>query len=247
MVLGNLTVRRRLAVGFGALLGVLVLVTALAVVKVQSIKAALQANSTEHALVQRYAINFRGSAHDRAIAVRDVVLSRTPEDRVRELGAIDRLAAFYADSAGPLEALAAASGDAREIQALYGAIRATEARAVASTKDVIDRVARGDQAGAEQLLWRDVKPQYTQWLADINKLIDFEESKLQAKNKAALSEAEGFLAVMLGVLVVALVGGAGLAWTIGRSILVQLGAEPLALGAVASRGAQGDLSPVPGA
>lgn len=26
---------------------------------------------------QRYAINFRGSVHDRAIAVRDVVLART--------------------------------------------------------------------------------------------------------------------------------------------------------------------------
>jgi methyl-accepting chemotaxis protein len=46
---------------------------------------------------------------------------------------------------------------------------------------------------------------------------------------------------------VALVGGALLAWAIGRSILVQLGAEPLALGDVARRVAQGDLSPVPGA
>ncbi len=247
MVLGKLTVRRRLAVGFGALLGVLVLVTAMAVIKVQSIKVALQANSAEHALVQRYAINFRGSAHDRSIAVRDVALSKTADDRAREVAAIERLAKFYAQSAGPLEALMATSADAAEINALYGAIKDIEARAVASTKDVVARVERGDAEGAQQVLWRDAKPQYEQWLAAINKLIDFEEAKLQAKNKIALEEAQGFLAVMLALLVAALAGGAALAWMIGRSILVQLGAEPMALGDVASRVAKGDLSPVPGA
>jgi methyl-accepting chemotaxis protein len=75
----RMTVRARLAAGFGALLAVLVLVTAIAVVKVQTIKTALHANSTEHALIQRYAINFRGSAHDRAIAVRDVALSTSAD------------------------------------------------------------------------------------------------------------------------------------------------------------------------
>jgi methyl-accepting chemotaxis protein len=243
----TLTVRSRLAVGFGALLAALVLMTALAVVKVHSIETALQANSTEHGLVQRYAINFRGSAHDRSIAVRDVALSKTPEDRARELAAIERLAAFYAQSAGPLEQLAKASPDAQEIHTLYGAIQAIEAKAVASTKDVIARVERGDNDGAQQVLWRDAKPQYEQWLAAINRLIDFEEAKLQAKNKAALDEAKGFLAVMLGVLAATLVATAVLGWMIARSVLGQLGAEPLALSDIASRVAQGDLSPVQGA
>jgi methyl-accepting chemotaxis protein len=247
MVLENMTVRKRLAVGFGALLAVLVLVTAMAVVKVNGIKQALQANSAEHALIQRYAINFRGSAHDRSIAVRDVVLAKTPEERQREQAAIDRLAAFYAQSAGPLEQLAAQSADAREIGALYGDIKAIEARAVASTREVIARVERGDSEGAQQLLWREAKPQYEQWLAAINKLIDFEEAKLQAKNTSALQAAQGFLALMLAVLLAALAGGALLAWRIGRSILNQLGAEPQALGEVARRVAHGDLSAVSGA
>ena len=42
--------------------------------------------------IQRYAINFRGSAHDRSIAVRDVVLSASADERSRELATIDRLA-----------------------------------------------------------------------------------------------------------------------------------------------------------
>ncbi len=246
MDLGRLTVGRRLAIGFGALLGVLVVVTAIAVIKVQAIQAALQANSTEHALIQRYAINFRGSAHDRAIAVRDVALSQSAGDRAREKEAIEQLAKFYADSAGPLEKLLATSPDATELAPLYQAIKDIEARAVASTREVVARVERGDTEGAQQLLWRDAKPQYGQWLVAINRLIDYEEARLQAKNKIALDEAQGFLTVMLALLAAALAGGAALAWTIGRSILVQLGAEPAALGEVARRVAQGDLSPVPG-
>ena len=247
MVFGSVTVRSRLAVGFGSLLAVLVAVTAMAVVKVQSIKTALVANSTEHALIQRYAINFRGSAHDRAIAVRDVTLSDAEADRARELATIERLARFYAESAAPLEQLMQTSADAADIRPLYAAIQSIEARAVASTQDVIGRVAGGDADGAKQVLWRDTKPLYEQWLAAINKLIDFEEAKLQAKNRIALDEAQGFLAVMLALLAAALVGGAVLAWLIGRSVLVQLGAEPQALSDAARRVADGDLSPVPGA
>lgn len=106
-----MTVRSRLALGFGSLLSVLVVVTAMAVIKVQSIKKALQANSAEHALIQRYAINFRGSAHDRSIAVRDVALSSSADERARELAAIEKLAKFYAESAGPLEKLLDTSAD----------------------------------------------------------------------------------------------------------------------------------------
>jgi methyl-accepting chemotaxis protein len=215
------------------MLGVLVLITATAVVKVHSIESALVDNNTEHSLIQRYAINFRGSAHDRSIAVRDVALSKTAEDRARELAAIERLAKFYADAAGPLEKLLDTSSDKNDLKQLYGAIMDIEARAVASTNEVIARVARDDAAGAGQVLWRDAKPQYEQWLAAINKLIDYQEAKLQAKNKFALEEAQGFLTVMLVTLAIALAGGAWLGWLIGRSILVQLGAEPLALGVLA--------------
>lgn len=115
MKLEQMTVRGRLVLGFSALLGVMVLLTALAVVKVHVIRDALQANSQEHAAIQRYAINFRGSAHDRAIAVRDVALGRTAEDRARELAAIDRLEKFYADSAQPLERLMAKTADAADL------------------------------------------------------------------------------------------------------------------------------------
>ena len=247
MNFNRMTVGKRLYAGFGAVLAVLVVVTLVAIVKVQAINAALKANSEEHAAIQRYAINFRGSAHDRAIAVRDVVLGQSAPDRQKEVAAIEQLARFYADSAGPLEKLLQTSDDIAALRTLYGEIQAIEKQAVASTKAVLAKVEAGDAVGAQTQLWSETKPQYVAWLAAINKLIDFEESRIQAQNRIAMGEAGGFLAVMLVALLIALLCGAALAWAISRSILRQLGAEPSELGDVAQRVASGDLSAVQGA
>ncbi|GAA6120849.1 methyl-accepting chemotaxis protein [Acidovorax sp. FG27] len=239
-----MTVARRLYLGFGVILAVLVVVTGVALAKVQWVNDALRANSEEHVLVQRYAINFRGSAHDRSIAVRDVVLSATPQERQREVETIAALAAFYAQSAGPLEQLIARPGAAPELARLYADIRQIEAQAVNTTRTIVAQAEAGDLAAAREALWTQAKPQYVQWLASINRLIDFEEARIQAENQTALRHAGGFLFVMLTALVLALLLSGAVAWWVSRSIVHQLGAEPQALAEVASQVAAGDLSPV---
>jgi len=243
----QLTVKAKLTAGFGVLLAILVAVTAVAITKVSAINVALNANSAEHASIQRHAINFRGSAHDRSIAVRDVVLSASTADRAREVAAIDDLARFYAASAGPLEALIQTAGDTADLQRLYGAIKDIEARAVGTSKSIVEAVERGDAASAQTLLWTQAKPQYVQWLASINKLIDYEEARIQTQNRIALDQAGSFVTVMLAALGVALVFGIAMAWTLSRSIVRQLGAEPDRLGQVARTVSDGDLHPVQGA
>ena len=247
MNLQQLSVGKRLSLGFGLVLAILVVVTMIALVNVSVINTALKANSDEHTSIQRFAINFRGSAHDRAIAIRDVVLSTQPAEQQKEVATIEALAHFYAESAAPLEALLAKSTDRAELNRLYSAIRAIEAQAVATTQTIVTKVNAGDAAGAQTLLWTQAKPQYVQWLAAINQLIDYEEQRVQTQNKIALEEAEGFLTAMLTALTVALMCGAALAWALSRSIVQQLGAEPQALGDAARRVAAGDLNPIPGA
>ena len=241
------TIRTRLYLGFGLMLAVLLGVALLAVGRAQTIDSALLDNSERNAVIQRYAINFRGSAHDRSIATRDAVLAANPADRQKELANIERLAAFYAAAAGPLEKLIGEPGAEPELATEYAAIKAIESQAVATTRQVVELAEKGDTPAAQALLWSQAKPQYTQWLAAINKLIDHEESLIQAANKLALQQAGGFVAVMLAALALALPGGAFLAWSISRSLLAQLGAEPAVLGAAATQVAEGDLSPVAGA
>ena len=247
MRFSNLTVSKRLQLGFAIILVILAILAGIAMLKVRTIETALLANGQEHIQIQRYAINFRGSTHDRAIAVRDYVLAGSAELRQKEASTIDELAKFYASSATPLEKLISESANGAELNQLYGAIKAIENEAIASSKAVVAAVDRADTAAAQALLWSKAKPQYVQWLASINKLIDLEEGRVEALNKVAIQEAVGFRVVMLTALALALVCGIALAWAISRSIVSQLGAEPAALGAAAQRVAAGDLSPVPGA
>ena len=247
MQLSNLTISKRLQFGFGMILAILTIVAGVAMLKVKTIESALQANNQEHTQIQRYAINFRGSAHDRAIAARDYVLASSAELRQKEAATIDALAGFYAQSAQPLERLIERSADAAALKRLYGAIQAIEHDTVASTKALLAAVDKGDTALAQNLLWTQAKPEYVQWLGAINALIDFEEARVQALNKVAIDEAVGFRAVMLTAVGLALLCGIGMAWVIARSILGQLGAEPGVLGQAAQRVSAGDLSTVPGA
>ena len=246
MFFSRMTVAARLYAGFGLILALLIVVTGVAVVKVSRIDQALRDNNNIHVQVQRYAINFRGSAHDRSIAVRDVVLSPTPAERDKEIATIAALADFYAQSATPLEKLVNRVGAPPELAPLYAGIRSAEAQAVASTQAIIAQVQAGD-AQAAQTLWQQAKPQYVQWLAAINKLIDFKEARIQEANHSAMQEADSFLSVMFTALALALVLSAAVAWTVARSIVRQLGAEPVALAEVASHVAEGDLQPVAGA
>ncbi len=246
MFLSRMTVAARLYAGFALILALLVVVTGVAVVKVSRIDQALRDNNNIHVQVQRYAINFRGSAHDRSIAVRDVVLSPTPAERDKEIATIAALADFYAQSAVPLEKLVNRVGAPPELAQLYAGIRSAEAQAVVSTQAIIAQVQAGD-AQAAQTLWQQAKPQYVQWLAAINKLIDFKEGRIQEVNRGAMQEADSFLSVMFTALALALVLSAAVAWTVARSIVRQLGAEPVALAEVASHVAEGDLQPVAGA
>jgi len=243
----RMTVAKRLYIGFGLILAILVAVTVVAMTKVQAIDSALRANNDRHALIQRYAINFRGSAHDRAIAIRDVVLSTTPADRRKEVATIESLAAFYVEAGTALEKVLAGGPSSPEIDKMYADVKDIEAKTVASTKEIIALTNNSAATEAYEILWNKAKPQYVQWLGAINRIIDAEERSIQAGNKVALEQSGSFLRVMLIALGVALVIGGAMAWSISRSILSQLGAEPGALGDAAKRVADGDLRPVPGA
>ena len=69
---GKLTLGSRLALGFGVLILLMIALTVLGISRVSSINSGLATIGDVNSVKQRYAINFRGSVHDRAISLRDV-------------------------------------------------------------------------------------------------------------------------------------------------------------------------------
>lgn len=70
----TLSLATRIGLSFAAILALLVVITAIGIQRVAFIDSTLGDVSENAAKVQRYAINFRGSVHNRAIAIRDAVL-----------------------------------------------------------------------------------------------------------------------------------------------------------------------------
>lgn len=74
----TMTIGKRLAFGFGLVLALMIALTGFGIQKVDFIERTLTEITDVNAVKQRYAINFRGSVHDRAISLRDVTLLESP-------------------------------------------------------------------------------------------------------------------------------------------------------------------------
>ena len=87
----SFTLAQRIGLGFAMIIVLLMLLTGVGVQRVGLIDSALTKVSENAALKQRYAINFRGSVHDRAIALRDAVLVETIPEMNNLLRKVDDL------------------------------------------------------------------------------------------------------------------------------------------------------------
>lgn len=103
-MLKNLTISKKLYSGFAFMLLIIILISTIGIIKVNFIDKTLNEVVEINSVKQRYAINFRGSVHDRAIAIRDLVLSKDNQDLLfkNSLNDIRRLESFYIKSAKPL-------------------------------------------------------------------------------------------------------------------------------------------------
>ena len=236
-------IQHRLTAGFGLLVLMFIAVSVYSIFTARGIDQGLRENSEFNSVVQRAAINFRGSAHDRSIAIRDVVVAPNEEALAREQQTIARLAKFYADSNQTLQAaLQAAAQVPPEVAPLVKGIETIEARTVATTNQILKLVHQGDDRQAAELLWKDAKPQYEQWLAAINQLIDFLEARIQANTQAANAASAQLPSVMLALCALAVVASGIISFLLSRSILGDLGAEPPEVRAVIRAMQQGDLT-----
>jgi methyl-accepting chemotaxis protein len=216
---GGLTIMTQLVIGFAAVLALLAALAAVAVHRVNGISASLATMNDINSVKQRYAINFRGSVHDRAISLRDVVLVTDARERREALAEIDRLAAFYADSATRLDALMATGADVTpDEMRILASIKETEARTLPMIRRVIAAQANGDSAGAHRMLMEEARPAFIEWLARINQFIDLQEAKNGRIATEARAVAGGFQTLMIVLLLAGLVIGAAIAAWAMRSI-----------------------------
>ena len=141
-----MSIAQRLSLGFGLVLSLMILITLIGVQRVGFIDETLTAVRDGAALKQRYAINFRGSVHDRAIAIRDAVLDGDGAALAGHLGEIQRLDRFYQESAQAMETLLAKQAPTAAEQRLLENIKTIERSTLALTEQLISLRRDGNQA-----------------------------------------------------------------------------------------------------
>ncbi|WP_375183253.1 methyl-accepting chemotaxis protein [Marinobacter sp.] len=225
-MIGPLTVAKRLALGFGLILSLMIAVSLIGNQRVGFIDRTLTEVGEGAAVKQRYAINFRGSVHDRAIAIRDAVLVENDRELQTHLADIERLKTFYRDSAGPMDAMFASKGATDRERELLNAIKEIERRALALTEELLELRLAGKIDQARAFLLSDVSGAYSEWLKRVNAFIDYQEEVVTSGVDEVREAAGTFNTLNLTVTGLAVILGALVAVVIIRRLKKILGGEP---------------------
>ena len=239
----SITIGTRLACGFGGVFLLIAMLSAMAISRVRDIDTSLTQINQVNNVKQRYAINFRGSVHDRAIALRDVVLATDADGAAPHLALIGKLADNYAKSAAPLDELFARRSEIsdEERSALAG-IKESERKTMPLIAEVSALRVAGQTPEASALLAAKAGPAFVEWLASVNRLIDLEEKMNAAEAAKAGGLARNFPTWMLLLCAIAIVVGSLAAWYISRALLRQLGGQPDYAAAIVGSIAAGNLA-----
>lgn len=236
----KLTLAQRLALGFSLVLGLMLIIALIGVFRVNYIDQTLSEVEDQATQKQRYAINFRGSVHDRAIAIRDAVLVDSDQEFQQHLQNIERLKAYYQDNAAPMDKMLATDANAQERQ-LLASIQAIQAQALSLTDELV-RLRQSDQREkARTLLLQQAAPAYRTWLNRINAFIDYQEQAIRQDVATVREVAGGFQSLIVSLTAVAILLAILVAWRIIYSIRSTLGGEPDQVAAIIQELAEGNL------
>lgn len=238
-----MTIATRLYLGFGILLVLMIGITTFGVFQVNIIDSTLTQVNDVDSHKQRAAINFRGSVHDRAIAIRDYVLVENNTARQKHLRDIAELDDFYQQAAATMSELFSnpSNVNSRERELLQR-IQEIEVKTVDLTEQTIEIMAAGNRQQAQDFVLSDVSPAYTAWLAAVNNFIDYQEENISAGVTLVRSESGSFQSVMLGVTLLAVIIGVLVSIRLVTRLTRMIGGEPEEAAIEIQRVADGDLT-----
>jgi len=209
----------KLAVAFAFVLALMAGLAWISVAEVGNLNRNLAEINNVNAVLQRHAINYRGSVHDRAIAIRDVVLHEGARAQNGQVALIDELAQFYAENERAMDTLVAEIGLSDAGKAMLADIDAIQAKTNPLVAEIISLQRAGDGETAHDLLMTQASGLFVDWLAAINRFIDYQEAQSQAVGAEVTRSAEGFSTLVLGALALAIMLSAAAGTLVARSVI----------------------------
>lgn len=239
---GNSKISTRLTLGFSTLLGLLILLTVVGIYQVNQIDRDLATINDVNGTKQRFAVDWRGSVHDRAIVLRDIVITEGSNNLPSLEGEIERLSDAYRSATTGMEQVTSEHAGTAQEQSIINSINEQAELTRGLTEQVIAARQSEEYANAQTLLLEQAGPAYTEWLNRINQFIDLQQQLNDATTATARDTASGFQMQMLGLTLFALLVGGLIAVFLSRQLLRELGAEPHEVKAFAEAIGRGELT-----
>ncbi|MBY4633051.1 HAMP domain-containing methyl-accepting chemotaxis protein [Rhizobium croatiense] len=237
----NFGIAVRLALGFSFLILLMAGLSIYAEVKVEEINSNLETINDVNSVKQRFAINYRGSVHDRAIAIRDVTLVTSADERKAAEALIEKLAASYAENEKRMaDMVASPAGATDQEKSILKEIADIHAKTNPLVAQIIALQEKGDGEAARKILLEQARPSFDAWLGAINKFIDYQEALNKSIGGDVRSTASGFKPIVLRALGIAALLSVLAAVITARTIFGPLAKLQLSLKAMAEGNLDGD-------
>ena len=195
--------------GYSLLCVIIIAITCYAIYEIKLIDSKLREINAVNSVKQRVAINFRGSVHDRSIAIRDVVLYKQGDSESLQsiIALIKKLDDNYSKARDNMRVQFESKNalDSKEAEILRR-IDGIDIRAKPLISQVIDDKNRDISEPLLLAKLNTLKPLFVDWLATINEFIDYEE----AKNQGITPWVEAAISLFVKILVASIVVSVGL-------------------------------------
>ncbi|KAB0285251.1 methyl-accepting chemotaxis protein [Vibrio fortis] len=239
LYLSKAKIRTRLLFGFGIIVLLMIVLTSRGISEVNSVDRKLSEMTANHSMKQRYAIDLRGSVHDRAIAIRDLFMSENITDIQRLKNEILKLEEFYAIAAAGIRDMASSNRD--EAKMLDSIESNREVTRALMEKMWVDSTRASLPAS---YIITKLGPAFEGWLSSINTYIEYHEDKTRILTAEAREQASGFEQLMflftLGALVISVV----VTLVLDNSIRGSIGGELSQAKRIIKNASEGDLTQV---
>ncbi|XQU08236.1 methyl-accepting chemotaxis protein [Halomonas sp. LY9] len=240
--LSGTKISTRLTTGFSILLALLVLLTVAGVLQVNQIDRGLSEINDVNGAKQRLAVSMRGSVHDRAIVLRDIVITSGDGNLEPLSREMTRLLETYETARREMQSLNQQHPASEQERQILSSIDDQFATTLNLSQQVVAARDIDEYARAQTIMLEQAGPAYSEWLSRINQFIDLQEQINDATTADARATASGFQMQMLGLTLFALLIGAFIAIFLSRQLLRELGAEPYEVKAFAQAIGQGKLA-----
>lgn len=210
--LKDANISKRLVIGFGGAILLMLVLSVVSISNVNSINQSLTEINDVNSVKQRYAINFRGSVHDRAIAIRDFTLVPAGEQDAVYQDIVSLKADYDKSDTAMVRLYQNGAEKSAEENRILKSIRQTQQTTLPLIDQIISLQRQGDTAQAQVILLEKARPQFVTWLRQINEFIDLQENKNKAVTADTRDIADGFQFLMILCTLAVIILGLIFAW-----------------------------------